>query len=381
MNFLSRLFHRTKPEPVVEVPSTIPVKATIPEPFLDASEVVKTQEQKKSAVLGCILGQAIGDALGHPYEFNKSGVQSADIYPGATFTDDTQMMDAIARALLAVPPHEHGMDAFMDKLVEEFVSWQRAPLGGSHRSPGGACSSSCSRLRQGIHWMQSGGLSSKGNGTAMRSSVVGAFYHRDLRMAWEVGCMTAIPTHNNLEAILMAGTVSLLCACGINGMPFAEAMTLVFRNIAHFNETVPQFPKNVSLGEGYNDQNPWYAASHLAQAYAGARSVTVTDARFHQLNGDDFATVPATAAAVFFNTRYSNFRDIVRKCVANTSDCDTTGAIAGAIAGSRFTAQFIPLEWRQNVELSDYFHVLATKVWAASQTVNADTRETADRTR
>jgi len=277
-------------------------------------------------------------------------------------------MVAIAEALLAVPPHQNGMDAFMDELSKHFVSWKNNPFGGGHRSPGGACMRGVSQLMQGANWREAGGLTDKGNGTAMRSSVVGAYYHRDLEMAWQVGCMTSIPTHNNLESILCAGAVALLCGSAIAGKSWAEAVGDVIHRVENYETTVLEFPKEVKIGSGYSDQNPLHVAGHIAKAFVMAKGGT-EDKDFANVNGDDFRTGPATSAAVFFNTRYGTFRNIVTNCVTWTRDSDTTGAIAGAMAGSRFGYGFIPTEWRQGVEQSEYFHKLAARVWEASQTL------------
>ena len=248
----------------------------------------------RDRILGCILGQAIGDALGAPVEFERSVPKNL---PGLSvldnhFTDDTQMMAAIAEALLATPPHVHGEDDFMRELGKRFVEWHRNPLGGSHRGPGRACMTACHSLAAGTPWNNSGGLSAKGNGSAMRSSVVGAFYGKDLDFAWKIGCITSVPTHNNLEPILCAGVVSVLCAAGIKGLGWSEAFHEAIARVENWESSVPQYPREVVIGPGYNNQDPAYVALHLNRAFAAAKTGT-PDGTFTRENGDDFATVPA----------------------------------------------------------------------------------------
>jgi ADP-ribosylglycohydrolase len=62
----------------------------------------------------------------------------------------------------------------------------------------------------------------------------------------------------------------------------------------------------------------------------------------------------------------------VTNCVRWTMDCDTTSAIAGAIAGSRFGIDTIPESWRKNIEMSSHLHQLAERVWVASQEIGQD---------
>jgi len=321
----------------------------------------------KEAVYGCILGHAVGDALGEPVEFaDRVPKEIPKLSPvNNHFTDDSQMMVAIAEALLAVPPHKNSQEQFMAELSRQYVEWRRHPLGGSHRSPGAACLEGAANLHSGKLWHQSGGLTAKGNGSAMRSSVVGAFYHLDLNMAWRVGCLTAVPTHNNLEPILCAGAVSLLCAACIAGLSWPKAVREVQMRIENWENSVPYYPKEVRLGSKFEDQNPWYTAAHFSIGYILGHSAR-EDRDLFDWNGNDFASVPATTAAIYFNTRYSTFRDVAVNCARWTMDSDTTAAIAGAIAGARFGVEGIPHTWRTDLELSAHFHELAERVWEAS---------------
>ena len=325
----------------------------------------------RDAVYGCILGQAIGDALGEPVEFSKDWPKQVPKLSPVNnhFTDDTQMMMVIAEAMLKVPPHRYPQEEFMQELSRQIADWRRHPLGGSHRAPGRACLDGAANLEAGVHWKEAGGLAAKGNGTAMRSSVVGALYHRDLNMAWRVGCLTAVPTHNNLEPILCAGAVAVLCAACIQGLSWPNALRKVLVRIEDWERTVPYYPQQVNLGSQFADQNPWYAATHLSIAFLMAQFAN-EDREFSEWNGNDFATVPATAAAVYFNTRYSSYHDIAVNCAKWTMDSDTTTAIAGAIAGSRFGLEAIPASWRRDIELSPHFHEIAERVWQESMSVN-----------
>src|SRR5688572_30453265 len=90
-------------------------------------------------VRGSILGLAIGDAMGHPTEFIESvpairerwgergvvDLMPAGRHPAGTFTDDTQMAIAVARAL--VRAGHAPLDDMMSVLGDEFVAWARSP--------------------------------------------------------------------------------------------------------------------------------------------------------------------------------------------------------------------------------------------------------------
>ena len=336
-----------------------------------------TQQDK---VYGAIFGEAIGDALGHPREFansklvlNDLGVKVwsplviEDLQPNNMFTDDTQMFCCIGEALLSNPPHIDE-NQFMEAVSRNFVVWRDNPLGGSHRAPGGSCMAGVRKLGAGVPWLESGGLNAKGDGTAMRSGVVGAYYWQQPDYAFRIGCLTAVNTHYNLEPILGAGIVSYLVAASIKGIEFSTAMGCALKLASEFDDltVVPHYPQQVRLGPGEADQSPWYAIGHIAAAFCFGNGKRVNISAFNKWNGDDFAVIPAVAAAVFFNARCDTYRNVVLNCVNNTGDCDTTSAIAGTIMGARVGNEGIDEDWRKRIELVDYLEGMAKRVWEAS---------------
>ena len=103
----------------------------------------------ESQYVGCIVGLAVGDALGFPAEFRKRKQILSEIgpqgitdfiglkdprfsrpqftssgHPPGTFTDDTQMTIAVAEALLAAGNAE--LDPLMTAMAERFVLWSRS---------------------------------------------------------------------------------------------------------------------------------------------------------------------------------------------------------------------------------------------------------------
>jgi len=293
------------------------------------------------------------------------------------FTDDTQMFCCIGEALISDPPHVDE-NKFMEAVSRNFVVWKDKPLGGDHRAPGGSCMAGVRKLSAGVPWLESGGLQAKGNGTAMRSGVVGAYYWSTPDYAFRIGALTAVNTHYNLEPIIGAGIVSYLVAASIKGIEFSTAVGCAFKLASEFDDltVVAHYPQQVRLGPGEANQNPWYAIGHIAASFAFGNGKSVNIKAFNKWNGDDFAVIPAVAAAVFYNARYSTYRDIVLNCVNNTGDCDTTTAIAGTIAGARFGTPGIDQEWIMRVELSEYLATLADQIYQGSITLVGQEKET-----
>ena len=160
----------------------------------------------ESQYVGCIVGLAVGDALGFPAEFRRrkqilteigpQGIAdfialkdprfsrpqfSSSGHPPGTFTDDTQMTIAVAEALLAAG--RAGLDPLMSTMAERFVLWSRSTT--NNRAPGGTCMEGCSNLAASVPWRRAGVPTSKGCGSVMRVAPIGLYY-QDLDRVAEV---------------------------------------------------------------------------------------------------------------------------------------------------------------------------------------------------
>jgi len=316
-------------------------------------------------VKGAIFGQAIGDALGHPIEFEKTH-EVTGLLDDNKFTDDTQMFCAIGEALLDAPPHK-GIDQFMDALTVRFVEWRRNPLGGSHRAPGGTCMEGVRRLGTGRHWRQSGKTrDGKGNGSAMRSGIVGARYWQEPNTAFRIGCLTSVNTHNNLESILAAGMVAFLVAKSIQGSDWLETIAEGLRLCSEFETQGIEYPtNNLPMNNSRDGQSPWGAIAGFARGFVLSLSNKTTK-EFLAENGNDFTAVPAVSEAIFFNTRSVDFDEMVIECANASDDSDTITAITGTIAGARFGFDEIDSDWTNRIEMHDYLEDLSKRIFTAS---------------
>jgi poly(ADP-ribose) glycohydrolase ARH3 len=150
---------------------------------------------------GCLLGLAVGDALGAPYEtfdaadiFAKFGLPDAILTAAATgplrYTDDTEMMIGLAESLAELG--EVQGDALMRCFAANFDP-MRGYAGGAIRILGAA--------RDGGDWRAMaesvfpGG--SFGNGAAMRVAPVGLLFHADPDRVWEQARLSARVTHRH----------------------------------------------------------------------------------------------------------------------------------------------------------------------------------------
>lgn len=241
-----------------------------------------------------LLAAVGGDLLGSTYEFNNYRGRADDLpfFPAASFaTDDTILTCAVAEALLAARRpngtiNEREFSAVLSDTLRRFA--RRHPEGGY----GGRFA----------EWLLTPGAPayhSLGNGSAMRVSPC-ALVTDNLETACRLARLSALPTHNHPLGIL--GAVAVVHA--------------IFR----FREGA----------EGRSRlKNEWLDRFGALGALPDISKLR-RPIRFDE-------TCPGTVpfcVALALNTQ--SWEDTVRQAVAMGGDCDTTAAIAGAVAGGAY---------------------------------------------
>jgi ADP-ribosyl-[dinitrogen reductase] hydrolase len=266
------------------------------------------QEPIADRALAAFLGLAVGDALGATVEFvsreeirTRHGVLR-DIVGGGwlrlragAVTDDTEMSLALARSLV----RRGGLDPL--DLCEEFARWLRSgPVDVGHT------------CRRGIRrFLVEGTVAGPvregdaGNGAAMRVLPVAlATRPGDERAARWTLAQAHVTHHHPLSdaaALALVDMVGILVAGGVRADVRERAEALV--------EAHPEFAFT-----------PW-------RGRAGAHVVETLQTVFD----------------VFFSE--NDFETTVIETVARGDDADTTGAIAGMLAGAAHGVAAIPRRW------------------------------------
>ncbi|GIH94643.1 ADP-ribosylglycohydrolase family protein [Planobispora siamensis] len=335
-----------------------------------------------SRVRGCLLGGAVGDALGNPVEFMSMGQIRSRFGPaGLTemveteITDDTQMTLFTAEGLIRA--RLHGGDAVIG-IREAYLRWldtqaHRGPYSGSagfrtgwlrtqkwlyaRRAPGNAC---LSGLGSGIVPPPPGSpldhgpvnSHSKGCGTVMRSAPFGL-----LPEAWEPGSAAGngdgtAPAAGSLDdPVTLAVTASRIT----HGHPTAAISSGALACLIGRLVQGDPLPRAVAMAEGWLSAFDGQSAEHRETGLAlrAARRLAgkgdPTPERVESLGGA-WVAEEALAIAVYCALVEPDPRRALLLAVNHSGDADSTGAICGNIIGAAYGEDAVPADWARAVE-------------------------------
>lgn len=327
-------------------------------------------KRDKDHFRGCLLGGAIGDALGWPVEFlrlneikkkyGEAGI--TDLVEGrngkAEITDDTQMTLFTAEGILRAETgrKESGKCEPLSVVYNAYLRWlstQEYPrlkdccwiydgwLIGvkelhERRAPGNTCLSALSMGKQGT--IDEPINNSKGCGGVMRVAPVGLFYRKEI--AFNMAAELAALTHGHPSGYLSAGALAYMIASIIEGQDIETAV-------------------KSTLAELQNHENHQECTRSLNQALELSRSSLSDVDAIYQL-GEGWVGEEALGIAIFCALKYQNdFKSAVIVAVNHNGDSDSTGAIAGNILGAYLGLNKIPGDWVQKVELKEVLTQIA----------------------
>ena len=315
---------------------------------------------------GCILGLAIGDALGYPAEFRSREQILREIgregitdfigrqderfsrpfiagveLPAGTYTDDTQMSLALAEGLLELGAGDD-LDQLMTAVGRHFVAWSESPQ--NNRSPGQTCMMGCRNLGQGVPWREAGVAGSKGCGSAMRVAPIGLLYHDDLDRLCEVARASSLLTHGHDAAVEGAAAAALMVALALRGASAEQMYEEIERRcFDHSRDLAACLVKVPALVE-----------------------VTPGEVLTKSALGEAWVAEEAVASALYCYWRHADsYREAVLTAVNTDGDSDSIAAITGSVLGARHGLEAIPRQWVRGVENSTDLVRTGQRLWAA----------------
>lgn len=286
------------------------------------------------AVVGCLLGQAVGDMMGLPAE-NLSPRRVARLFPNlgrprflfgyGMGSDDTEHACMTAQALLR---SGGDVDRFRRSLAWRLRWWFAAGPPGI----GLATAKACVRLWLGFPPNRSG-VRSAGNGPAMRAAILGVCGGpNDLSLA--VAYSTAV-THADSQALFGALLVADAAATAVRSRSGTSPgwADLLGTGAAGVAAQLPQshLAKNMAIA---------------AAAYAAGRSVGELAADLGLTRGVTGYIAHTVPVAVYALCKHpDDYRAAVESVIRLGGDTDTVAAITGALVGARVGKAGIPAEW------------------------------------
>ncbi|MFU8773166.1 MAG: ADP-ribosylglycohydrolase family protein [Anaerolineales bacterium] len=292
-------------------------------------------------IRGCLLGLAVGDAVGTSVEFKARGSFAllTDMVGGGPFnlqagqwTDDTSMALCLTSSLVECDR----FDTY-DQMIR-YVRWAEEGYlssTGTCFDIGGTVSAALRKFQKtGEPFAGSTDPRSAGNGSIMRLAPIPMFYYPDIKAAQYYAMESSRTTHGAEECLdacrLLAGMiVRALAGKSRDEVILAEA------------ESFAGSPKIVSLAMG----------SYLHKSEGSIR-------------GSGYV-VESLEAALWCFMKTQSYKEAVLRAANLGDDADTTAAVCGQLAGAYYGETGIPPSWLEKlamrVEITDLAEKLVYK--------------------
>lgn len=283
-------------------------------------------DPKHHALLGCLLGTAVGDALGLPAErlsrervaAMKMGTHHRFVLGRGMFSDDTEHTLMLAAALI-----KQGNDAaaFQRSFARKLRWWLLALPAGV----GISTAKSILRLWMGFPAARAG-VQSAGNGAAMRSALVGVVFYDDTAKRREFALAACRVTHRGPRAEESALLVAEATALAMQAAP-AEDVLAALEPLIQSDEMRSRF-------------------AMIETALTESRSVGDYAMQIGCGYGVSGFAPNTVAVALYAWLRHrGDFAEAVRAVIACGGDTDTVAAITGGICGAEAGESGIPSPW------------------------------------
>ncbi len=346
-----------------------------------------TDTTLKERYTGCLLGGAVGDALGWPVEFSsireiirdygKKGILDPPLGAAgvAEITDDTQMTLFTAEGLLSAwtsARQSGNTPDFINAMRRSYGSWlitqgeispclaegertgwlQDIAALHQRRAPGSTC---LSALKEDS--LSSDGIArntSKGCGGVMRAAPAGLLTPRiyqgsdqdAVRHAFELGRAAAALTHGHPSGYYPAGALAAIIATVVTGGTLLEGANLslkLLKNRSGAKETSAAIKSALMLWENQDLPASPDVISCMGEGWVGEEALAI--GLYCALDaGDDFVRG-------------------VRLAVNHSGDSDSTGSITGNLLGALLGEKAIPSAWLARLEVCDVIRKVGAELF------------------
>lgn len=285
----------------------------------------------------CLLGLALGDAFGAPFEggplerllWRMVGKTDAG---KMRWTDDTAMSLDLAESLIA----QGSVDA--DDLARRFAASYRWSRG---YGPGTA--KVLRRVARGADWRAANRSvypsGSYGNGGAMRSPVIGLYWWGRPAELIDAARTAAGVTHSHPLGLEGAVLIAVATAAAASGRP-ARAVLSAAAAVADSSDYRDRLQLAQSWLDDDDDAPPKRVRAQL---------------------GNGMAATNSCVSAIYVATRFMgrDFKQMLSYTIACGGDVDTIAAMAGAIWGAARGLEALPSELLDSLEQRERIQLVA----------------------
>lgn len=309
------------------------------------------RETLRNRFEGLLVGTAVGDSLGLPFEglsririsrLSGSALRQRFIFGRGMVSDDTDHAIMTALALLSNPDTP---TPFQSNLAGQLKWWLlRLPCG-----MGSATLRGTIRLWLGFGPNRSG-VFSAGNGPVMRSAILGAFFADRITLLDEMVLASTRITHTDPRAQIGALAVARIAAWIIQqpipSKPSAGKFLEILQSIPAEDVEWRSILERITSASVSN-----LSVVEFTESLGLARGVS----------GYIYHTVPVALYAWY--RHFGSFEETVTSVILCGGDTDTTGAIVGALVGLSYGTEAIPTCWMDPIlnypQGWEYIHHLA----------------------
>lgn len=326
----------------------------------------------------CLLGGAIGDALGYTVEFmrekeifsyyGENGITEYELRNNkAIISDDTQMTLFTANGLLLGAKDGSYIHSIYDcykewfvaqnceykiklKLRSMLVSWlMDVPELWQRRAPGFTCLNAISSGKMGS--VRNPINDSKGCGGVMRVAPVGLFF-KDISKISQTDMISA-----EASAITHGHELGYIpSAC------FAHIVNLVSHSDILLKDAVSDSVSHMKKLFPNAEYIDYFCRLMNKAMKLSGKNISDLDA-IHEL-GEGWVAEETLAIAVYCALKYENdFEKAIIASVNHNGDSDSTGAVTGNIIGAYLGMEAIPEKFLENLEIKDVISEIAEDLY------------------
>ena len=318
------------------------------------------QSTAKSNVIGALVGCAVGDAMGAPFEglwaesIPSPSSLSASFheyhgYPTGQYTDDTQLTLATIQSIV------DESDVVVPAIARQIAElWRHQSVIG----PGGACTQAAERYLATSEYRDMGAPDGQaGNGTAMRTAALGLWFggnHKSLiSVVADISRLTHQDSRSVAGGVVIAMAANRLSSGGeIEPQSFCDSLADACGDInSEMAELLRLLPHQIGAA------NAMEFLAHSGQAAPEFQKPIISP-----------FVIPTVLASIYSILLHpDSWIDAVTSAVGLGGDVDTLGAIVGCLAGARHGFDSIPRNLVDSVQDSNSIQVLAARYHAVIQ--------------